>query len=92
MLYSTAIFVDFENLRIGVFDKTYKSRKWFFDYNSNPQKVVDFCNLCVFDSFDEKDLKYLYRIFFYTARPLIKYNLLHDLKNNLKQSLNNFFS
>ena len=69
MLYSTAIFVDFENLRKGVFDKTHKSRKWYFDYNSNPQKVVDFCNLCVFDSFDEKDLKYLYRIFFYTARP-----------------------
>ncbi len=46
----TAIFVDFENLRIGVFNKTWKKKGLFFDYNNNPQKVVDFCNLCVFDT------------------------------------------
>ncbi|MGL2637046.1 hypothetical protein ACQJ7J_05940 [Helicobacter pylori] len=51
----TAIFVDFENLRIGVFDKTWKKKRLFFDYN-NPQKVVDFCNLCVFDSYHDKSI------------------------------------
>ncbi len=64
----TAIFVDFENLRIGVFNKTWKKKRLFFDYNNNPQKVVDFCNLCVFDSYHDKDLLNLYRIFFYTAK------------------------
>ncbi len=60
----TAIFVDFENLRIGVFNKTWKKKRLFFDYNNNPQKVVDFCNLCVFDSYHDKDLLNLYRIFY----------------------------
>ncbi|MFP6085949.1 hypothetical protein ACLF92_03250 [Helicobacter pylori] len=49
----TAIFVDFENLRIGVFNKTWKKKGLFFDYNNNPQKVVDFCNLCVFDNYHD---------------------------------------
>lgn len=65
----TAIFVDFENLRRVVFDRLYKRNKYFFDYNANPQKVVDFCNLCVFDDFTENSLLNLYRIFFYSARP-----------------------
>lgn len=65
----TAIFVDFENLRRVVFDRLYKRNKYFFDYNANPQKVVDFCNLCVFDDFAESSLLNLYRIFFYSARP-----------------------
>lgn len=70
MSYSTAIFVDFENLRKIVFDNEELKHDYFFDYNSEPQKVVDFCNLCVFNSSEEDDLKELYRIFFYTARPL----------------------
>ncbi len=65
----TAIFVDFENLRRVVFDRLYKRKKYFFDYNANPQKIVDFCNLCVFDDFQESELSNLYRIFFYSARP-----------------------
>lgn len=73
-MFSTAIFVDFENLRKGVFEKAYKKHKWFFDYNSNTQKVVDFCNLCVFNSYAEENLKELYRIFFYTAKPLKKHS------------------
>lgn len=89
----TAIFVDFENLRIGVFDKTWKKKKLFFDYNSNPQKVVDFCNLCVFDSYfdnyhekdkdHEKYLLNLYRIFFYTAKPLDSHSKKKDILNFL---------
>ncbi|MBD5165133.1 NYN domain-containing protein [Helicobacter sp.] len=70
---STAVFVDFENLRQGVFTKAYKEYKYYFDYNTQPQKVVDFCNLCVFDAFAEKDLHDLYRIFFYTAKPLAEH-------------------
>lgn len=65
----TAIFVDFENLRKGVFDKAYKNLKLFFDYNNNANAIIDFCNLCVFDTFEEKDLYNLYRIFLYTAKP-----------------------
>ncbi|GAA6950942.1 hypothetical protein ID0047_09490 [Helicobacter pylori] len=89
----TAIFVDFENLRIGVFKKTWKKKNLFFDYNSNPQKVVDFCNLCVFDSYfdnyhekdkdHEKDLLNLYRIFFYTAKPLDSHSKKKDILNFL---------
>ena len=44
----TAIFVDLENLRLGVFEKANKKKKIFFDYTAYPQKVVDFCNVCVF--------------------------------------------
>ncbi|WP_232262633.1 hypothetical protein [Helicobacter pylori] len=79
----TAIFVDFENLRIGVFDKTWKKKGLFFDYNNNPQKVVDFCNLCVFDSYHDKDLLNLYRIFFYTAKPLDSHSKKKDILNFL---------
>ncbi|MGL2625196.1 NYN domain-containing protein [Helicobacter pylori] len=75
----TAIFVDFENLRLGVFEKTGKDKKFFFDYNNNPQKVVDFCNLCVFDSYHERDLLNLYRIFFYTAKPLDDHKKKKDI-------------
>lgn len=66
---STAIFVDFENLRLGVFEKANKQNRYFFDYNANAQKVIDFCNLCVFDDFQESALNDLYRVFFYSARP-----------------------
>lgn len=66
---STAIFVDFENLRQGVFEKFARQSGYKFDYNNNPQKVVDFCNLCVFDDFQESALADLYRIFFYSALP-----------------------
>ncbi|WP_208371223.1 NYN domain-containing protein [Helicobacter pylori] len=79
----TAIFVDFENLRIGVFNKTWKKKGLFFDYNNNPQKVVDFCNLCVFDSYYERDLLNLYRIFFYTAKPLDSHSKKKDILNFL---------
>ncbi|GCF02369.1 NYN domain-containing protein [Helicobacter pylori] len=85
----TAIFVDFENLRLGVFEKIGKDKKLFFDYNNNPQKVIDFCNLCVFDSYfdnyhekdkdHEKDLLNLYRIFFYTAKPLDSHSKKEDI-------------
>lgn len=75
----TAIFVDFENLRIGVFNKTWKKKGLFFDYNNNPQKVVDFCNLCVFDSYHDKDLLNLYRVFFYTAKPLDSHSKKKDI-------------
>ncbi|MGP1579404.1 MAG: NYN domain-containing protein [Wolinella sp.] len=77
-MYKVAIFVDFENVRLGVFKRAWKRNQLFFDYTANPQQVVDFCNACVFDSFDEKDLRDLYRIFFYTARPL------EDHKNKSK--------
>ncbi len=75
----TAIFVDFENLRLGVFEKIGKDKKLFFDYNNNPQKVIDFCNLCVFDSYHERDLLNLYRIFFYTAKPLDDHKKKKDI-------------
>ncbi|GAA8295210.1 hypothetical protein HpBT174_05610 [Helicobacter pylori] len=80
-------------MRIGVFKKTWKKKNLFFDYNSNPQKVVDFCNLCVFDSYfdnyhekdkdHEKDLLNLYRIFFYTAKPLDSHSKKKDILNFL---------
>ncbi|GAA8199598.1 hypothetical protein HpKG13_09340 [Helicobacter pylori] len=80
-------------MRIGVFEKTWKKKGLFFDYNSNPQKVVDFCNLCVFDSYfdnyhekdkdHEKDLLNLYRIFFYTAKPLDSHSKKKDILNFL---------
>ncbi len=80
-------------MRIGVFKKTWKKKNLFFDYNSNPQKVVDFCNLCVFDSYfdnyhekdkdHEKDLLNLYRIFFYTAKPLGSHSKKKDILNFL---------
>lgn len=38
----TAIFVDFENLRLGVFEKTGKDKKLFFDYNNNTTKSYRF--------------------------------------------------
>ncbi len=73
--------------------KTWKKKNLFFDYNSNPQKVVDFCNLCVFDSYfdnyhekdkdHEKDLLNLYRIFFYTAKPLDSHSKKKDILNFL---------
>ena len=66
----TAIFVDLENLRLGVFEKANKKKKIFFDYTAYPQKVVDFCNVCVFDDYAENCLTDLYRIFFYTAKPM----------------------
>lgn len=69
-LHKTAIFVDFENLRLGVFEKAAKTKRLYFPYNDNPQKVIDFCNFCVFNSIREEDLFSLYRIFFYTAKPL----------------------
>ncbi|MFP6165120.1 NYN domain-containing protein [Helicobacter pylori] len=75
----TAIFVDFENLRLDVFEKIGKDKKLFFDYNNNPQKVIDFCNLCVFDSYHERDLLNLYRIFFYTAKPLDNHKKKKDI-------------
>ncbi|RUT51005.1 NYN domain-containing protein [Campylobacter fetus] len=81
---STAIFVDFENLRQGVFNKAYKKKKWYFDYNNNPQKIIDFCNLSVFDSYT--DLKDLYRIFFYTAKPL-EDHISYETINNFIRSL-----
>ncbi len=74
-------------MRIGVFKKTWKKKNLFFDYNGNPQKVVDFCNLCVFDSYfdnyHEKDLLNLYRIFFYTAKPLDSHSKKKDILNFL---------
>ncbi|GAA7661188.1 hypothetical protein HpMMM63_05910 [Helicobacter pylori] len=73
--------------------KLWKKKNLFFDYNSNPQKVVDFCNLCVFDSYfdnyhekdkdHEKDLLNLYRIFFYTAKPLDSHSKKKDILNFL---------
>nr|WP_315016248.1 NYN domain-containing protein [uncultured Campylobacter sp.] len=66
----TAIFVDFENLRLGVFEKAARKKRLYFDYTSNPKQIVDFCNACVFNDFVEDRLQELYRIFFYTAKPL----------------------
>lgn len=47
-----AIFVDFENLRKGVFEKAAKQHKYRFNYNENPQQILDFCNFCVFYNCD----------------------------------------
>lgn len=81
---STAIFVDFENLRMAVFERAYKKKNYYFNYNSSPQKVVDFCNMCVFDEIDENKLSSLYRIFFYSARPL--------KEQHSAEKINQFFS
>ena len=45
-------------------------KRLYFDYTSNPKQIVDFCNACVFNDFVEDRLQELYRIFFYTAKPL----------------------
>jgi uncharacterized LabA/DUF88 family protein len=63
MKNKTAIFVDFENLRQNVFEKARKQKKHFFNYNTNPKLVVEFCKSII-----EPD-ETIYRIFFYTARP-----------------------
>ncbi len=62
-----------------MFLKKHGEKKLFFNYNNNPQKVVDFCNLCVFDSYHERDLLNLYRIFFYTAKPLDDHKKKKDI-------------
>lgn len=64
MLPLTAVFVDFENLRQGVFHKANKKLNYCFDYNSHPDLVVEFCK-ALLDGSKER----LYRIFFYTSRP-----------------------
>lgn len=88
-----AIFVDFENLRKGVFEKTAKQHKYRFNYNENPQQILDFCNFCVFCNCDNDKTNInkivsqsLYRIFIYTAKPL-KEHKSFDKINNLFREL-----
>lgn len=65
---TSAIFVDFENLRKGIIEKAYKEDKELkFDYTNNPDKLIHLCIKCRFSNIDNIDL---YRIFFYSARPL----------------------
>lgn len=42
-----AIFVDFENLRKGVFEKTAKQHKYRFNYNENPQQIFVFFAIAI---------------------------------------------
>ncbi|MCV3428747.1 NYN domain-containing protein [Campylobacter sp. CNRCH_2014_2849] len=86
--HSTAIFVDLENLRLAVIEKFAKKNRKFFDYSNEPQKLVDFCNACVFGSTQDSDLQDLYRIFFYTAKPLDD----HPNKQKISNFLNNLES
>ncbi|EDP6888072.1 NYN domain-containing protein [Campylobacter upsaliensis] len=72
-----AVFVDWENLRKDIenIQKKHKKFKEKFDYN-NAKQVAN-----LIKSFIEKDEK-LYRIFFYTARPLDL--TIRQKDNNLK--------
>ncbi|MCR2066119.1 NYN domain-containing protein [Campylobacter upsaliensis] len=72
-----AVFVDWENLRKDIenIQKKHKEFKEKFDYN-NAKQVAN-----LIKSFIEKDEK-LYRIFFYTARPLDL--TIRQKDNNLK--------
>lgn len=59
--------------------KQEKIKNFFLITITIPQKVIDFCDLCVFDSYHERDLLNLYRIFFYTAKPLDDHKKKEDI-------------
>lgn len=78
-----ALFIDFENLRLNFFERAYKEKKFRFDYNSMPEKVVEFCTALL-----ENNKEEIYRIFFYTAKPSSthpRYNDIHNFFDKLEK-------
>lgn len=78
-----ALFIDFENLRLNFFERAYKEKKFRFDYNNCPEKVVEFCSALLDNNKEE-----IYRIFFYTAKPSNthpKYTEIHNFFDKLEK-------
>ena len=62
-LKKVAIFIDWENIRIGVFEESAKSHHKKTNYNQ-VDNIVKFINAFIDDQHEE-----IYRIFFYLADP-----------------------